>query len=61
MRFQTFTRRILSDGSTEVLEFTPDHYREAGVGYSPAVGMPQLEAYQLVNRWNHNSRFVYTL
>lgn len=54
MRFQTFIRRQISDNRTELLRFGPEHYRKAGIPYSPFSGMPVLEAYEIVNDLNRN-------
>ena len=64
MRFKTFIRRQLNGDRTESLQFGPEHYRRAGITYSPIGGMPVLEAYQLVNDLNRNQsehQFVYYL
>jgi hypothetical protein len=62
MGYKTFTRRSVSTGLQITLSFTEEHYRAAGVGYSPLRGLPQLEAYQLVNRLNvEQTAHVYTL
>jgi hypothetical protein len=64
MRYINYYRRHLSSGETEILPFTREHFSEAGIGYSSLGGMPMLEAYQLVNKWNMNQptqRYVYGL
>jgi len=64
MRFQTFTRRRINEDRIESFPFEPEHYRKAGVPYSPFSGMPVLEAYEIVNSLNQNQtehRFVYYL
>lgn len=66
MRFKGFTRRVLGTFSQQesFVEFTPEHYKLVGVGYSPALGMPVLEAYELINKWNaqqHRQGIVYYL
>ncbi len=64
MRFKTFIGRKLSDDRTELFQFRPEHYRKAGVPYSPIGGMPVLEAYEIVNELNKNQaehQFVYYL
>ena len=64
MRFKGYWRKV-SPNSPEFILFDESHYREAGVGYSPSIGMPVLEAYQLVNKWNmaeaSRNRFRYWL
>lgn len=64
MRYKYFLRRVLDTGDIQRVPFDPSHYNAVGVGYSPAIGMPQLEAHQLVNRWNvlqSIQRFIYGL
>lgn len=64
MRFQTFIRRQIFDDRTELFPFQPEHYRQAGIPYSPFSGMPVLEAYEIVNDLNRNQaghHFVYYL
>jgi len=57
-------RRVIGEPVPEAMEFGPEHYREAGVGFAPGAGMPLVEAHQLINRWNRNQFehcFVYWL
>ena len=64
MLFKSFTRRQIDGDETEVIRFGPEHYKKAGIPYSPFGGMPILEAYQLVNDLNRNQsehHFVYFL
>jgi hypothetical protein len=64
MRFQTFTRRQIDGSRIELFPFGPEHYRKAGIPYSPCSGMPVLEAYEIVNDLNQNQaehQFVYYL
>ncbi len=64
MRFTKFYRRVLASGLVEAVPFAPEHFREAGVGYAPVAGMPILEAFQLVNKWNlsqSDQQFVFAL
>jgi hypothetical protein len=64
MRFKTFIGRKLNDDQTKLFRFGPEHYRKAGVPYSPSGGMPVLEAYEVVNDLNRNQaehQFVYYL
>jgi hypothetical protein len=64
MRYLTFTRRQIDGSQIELLPFGPEHYRRAGIPYSPYSGMPVLEAYEIVNDLNQNQaehQFVYYL
>ena len=64
MRFKTFMRRIIGETGPEVVPFGREHFTEAGLGYAPFAGMPILEAYELVNKWNriqYAPRFIYWL
>jgi hypothetical protein len=64
MRYQTFTRRQIDGDQTELLRFGPEHYRKAGIPFSPLSGMPVLEAFEVVNELNRNQtehQFVYYL
>ncbi len=64
MRFQTFIRRQIDGDRTELFPFRPEHYRKAGIPYSPISGMPVLEAYEIVNNLNRNQtehQFVFYL
>jgi hypothetical protein len=64
MRFKTFIRREINDDRIELVQFGPEHYRKAGIPYSPFGGMPVLEAYEIVNDLNQNQaehQFVYYL
>jgi len=64
MRFQTFMRKQINDDRAELLQFGPEHYRKAGIPYSPFSGMPVLEAYEVVNDLNRTQtehQFVYYL
>lgn len=64
MRFKTFIRHQIDCDRTEFVQFGPEHYKRAGIPYSPFGGMPVLEAYQLVNDLNRNQsehQFVYYL
>jgi hypothetical protein len=62
MRFTHYLRKLLVTGSVERLPFDESHFRE--VGMSTMSGMPILEAYQLVNKWNvdqNSQRFMFAL
>lgn len=64
MRFKTFIGRQINGDRTELFRFGPEHYRKAGIPYSPFCGMPVLEAYEIVNDLNRNqadNHFVYYL
>jgi len=64
MRFKTYVRRTVSGDQAESVHFGPEHYKKAGIPYSPFSGMPVLEAYQLVNDLNRDQSehlFVYYL
>lgn len=64
MRFQTFMRRQIDGNQIELLSFQPEHYKKAGIPYSPFSGMPVLEAYEVVNDLNRRQaghHFVYYL
>ena len=64
MQFKTFTRRQINGDRIELFRFEPEHYRKAGIPYSPYSGMPVLEAYEIVNDLNQNQaehQFVYYL
>ena len=52
MRFTGFKIKSIADGESRKQDFLPKHYRQAGVPYAPAAGMPVLEAFQLVNQMN---------
>lgn len=65
MYYQTFLRKYIgsdSPGEVEKIPFQQIHFREAGLGFAPLRGMPELEALSLVNKWNTNQTqqlFVY--
>ncbi len=64
MRFKTFIRRQINCDRIDLFRFGPEHYKKAGIPYSPFGGMPVLEAYQLVNELNRTQSghlFVYYL
>ena len=63
-RFNRYMRKILKTGKVESLLFDAEHYAQAGLLFSPLAGMPQIEAYELINKWNINQvkqEFVYGL
>lgn len=64
MAFHSYLRKDVSSGSIERVSFRDEHYKEAGLRVMRLFGMPILEAYQLVNKWNVSQlaqRFVYAL
>ena len=64
MRFTHYLRRILATGTVERMQFDVPQFREAGVPASVMSGMPLLEAYELVNKWNlqqEQQHFVFAL
>ena len=64
MNKQTYLCKVVSTGEVFERPFEPAHYREVGIAPRTLGGMPVLEAYQLVNRWNivqASQRFVYAL
>lgn len=64
MRPTYYLRKFLGNGNVERVPFDASHFIEVGVLPAPLAGMPQLEAYQLVNKWNKsqtNQTFVYAL
>lgn len=52
MRPTHYLAKVIRTGEVTRVQFLADHYKEAGVSYSPLAGFPELEAYQLLNRWN---------
>lgn len=63
-RHTHYLKKTLDTGRIDRVEFQSAHYDEAGVPRSTLAGMPLLEAYQLVNKWNKaqtNQRIVYAL
>lgn len=61
MRYRTYQRKMLSSGQVRECEFDSTHFKEAGLP-TMSVGMPQLEALELVNKWNREPKtFVYWL
>lgn len=63
MRPTHYLRKTLASGEIARVPFDKSHYDEAGVPFSPLAGVPELEAHQLVNKWNHQTdqRIVYAL
>jgi len=64
MRYKTFKRQNLQTGRVSIVAFSEDHYLQAGLFPSLLGGMAQLEAHQLINKWNAARtvpRFLYTL
>lgn len=44
--------RIVATDEVSSVPFSRADFEGAGVPFSPLAGMPQLEAFQLVNKWN---------
>lgn len=64
MRPTHYLRKYLDTGSVERLPFDQSQYKEAGLPFSPLAGVPELEAHQLVNKWNINQNtqtYLYAL
>lgn len=64
MRPTHYLRKFLDSGTVELVPFDSANFQEAGLKPALLAGMPQLEAYQLVNKWNLNQttqRYVYAL
>lgn len=60
----TYLRKDLTTGDVAVKRFKPVDFRTVGLMPAMASGIPQLEAYQLVNQWNieqQEQRFVFGL
>jgi len=61
---RTYLRRNVVNGHIVELRFERAHYIAAGVNPAIAAGMPILEAYQTVNKWNigqDSQVYVYAL
>lgn len=39
-------------GKISHLTFQPEHYMNSGLRYTKEIGMPIMEAYMLLNKWN---------
>ncbi len=68
MRFKGYWRKLVGhDVDPVFVQFDENNYKQAGVGFSPTAGMPLLESYQLVNKWNGatakhgGNRYIYWL
>ena len=62
MRHTHYNRLCLDTDQLDVLPFIPEHFRERGIPSTPMVGMHELEALMLLNKWNraqHRVRYVY--
>jgi hypothetical protein len=63
MRHTHYNRFDVEHGTHESLRFDESHYREAATLSTPLVGMHELTALGLINKWNRNQyncvRFVY--
>jgi hypothetical protein len=66
MYYRTYLRKSLRgvDQPVERVPFREAQFKEAGLQFAPSRGMPMLEAFQLINKWNTNQlqqNFVYGL
>ena len=64
MRQTHYLKKTLKTGDVKRIPFAADDFQEMGVPASLMAGMPELEAFQLVNKRNKNQRqqrFVYIL
>jgi hypothetical protein len=64
MPHPTYLRKVLATGEIQRIPFTAEHYKTAGVLPAMLSGLPVLEAYQAVNRFNvsqQDQRYVYAL
>ena len=52
MRFKEYWIKNLSTNTVERVRFSANDFTECGLQYAPQSGMPLLEAYQLINKWN---------
>lgn len=63
MRYKSYFERILETGEVRELSFGPEQFKTMGL-LPVSIGMPELEALQLINRWNRTQqqvRFLYWL
>lgn len=64
MRQTHYLKKTLKTGDVKRIPFAADDFQEMGVPATLMAGMPELEAFQLLNKRNKNQRqqrFVYTL
>jgi hypothetical protein len=64
VRPKHFLRRAISTGEIAEIPFNEAHFKAVGLPPSTLAGMPQLEAYQLINQWNVSQpeqQFVFAL
>jgi len=64
MRPTYYLTKSLKTGDVKRIPFAADDFHEMGVPATLMAGMPELEAFQLLNKRNKNQRqqrFVYTL
>ena len=64
MRPTYYLRKSLKTGDVKRIPFAADDFHEMGVPATLMAGMPELEAFQLLNKRNKNQRqqrFVYIL
>lgn len=52
MRHKTYVVKQLWNGEVKRIPFTRVDFDAVGIPFAPLGGMPDLEAYQLVNGWN---------
>jgi len=57
MRYLGYFRMSLVTGETDRLDFNNSHFAEVGMR-SQSIGMPQLEALELVNKWNRSESWA---
>lgn len=58
-RYQGYMRKTAA--GADYHRFLETHYREAGVAPSLLSGIPQLEALELINKWNRDQMGIYTV
>ena len=59
-----YLRKVISTGAVDCFPFKAEHFGQVGLQPNSLGGMPQLEAYQLVNRMNleqDHQQYVYGL
>lgn len=64
MRYKTYKRKNLATGVVTTVHFSESHYTEVGLFPALVGGMAQLEAHQLINKWNSSRsrpKFIYSL
>lgn len=53
-RYAGYFKQSTITGERMYQTFLETHYREAGLSPQKLSGMPQLEAHELVNKWNRD-------